>query len=85
MYFVRDGHKILLNDGPQDMAVLTAMFILSSLGCAVCLYYGSVMLLFVPGYPGESYWQHERIIYGLVPLGLSAVFFLAGCAFKSCR
>jgi hypothetical protein len=65
--------------------VLTAMFILSFLGCAVCLYYGSVMLLFVSGYPGESYWQRERMIYGVVPLGLSAIFFLAGCAFKSRR
>ena len=66
-------------------AVLTAMFILSFLCSAFCLYYGSVMLLFVAGYPGESYWQRERIIYGVAPLGLSAIFFLAGCTFKSRR
>jgi hypothetical protein len=61
------------------------MLILSFLGGAGCLYYGSVMLLFVPGYPGESYWQRERIIYGMLPVGLSAVFFLAGLALKSRR
>jgi len=33
------------------------------------------MLCCVPGYPGESFWQRERILYGLLPLcGAITVF-----------
>ncbi len=55
------------------------------LGGAFCLYYGCVMLFFVPGYPGESYWARERVLYGLAPLVLSVILFLAGYAVRSRR
>jgi hypothetical protein len=37
----------------------------------VSLYFGSGMLLLVPGYPGESYFAKERFIYGVLPALLS--------------
>lgn len=33
------------------------------------LYYGSTMLLLVPGVPGGMYWTRERALYGLFPAG----------------
>jgi hypothetical protein len=39
------------------------------------LAYGAVMLCCVPGYPGESFWQRERILYGLVPLCVAITVF----------
>jgi len=43
------------------------------------LYYGSAMLLFVPGYTGESYFASGRMIYGAFPTLVSvALLVLAG-------
>jgi hypothetical protein len=48
------------------------------LGC-FCLYYGTGMMLVIPGYPGEHYLSWGRILYGVVPTILSAGFLaLAG-------
>jgi hypothetical protein len=41
-------------------------------GACVALYYGSGMLLVVPGYPGESYLVAKRMGYGILPILLSA-------------
>ena len=40
------------------------------------LYYGGVMLLFVPGYPGEPYLSASRVGLGVVP-ALAGVALLA--------
>lgn len=40
-------------------------------GACVALYSGAVMLLFVPGYPGESYFAAKRMLYGIPPTLLS--------------
>src|ERR1017187_2199321 len=37
----------------------------------VALYAGAVMLLFAPGYPGESYFAPKRMLYGIPPTLLS--------------
>jgi len=48
------------------------------LGC-FCLYYGTGMMLVIPGYPGERYLSWGRILYGVVPTMLSVGFIvLAG-------
>lgn len=39
-------------------------------GCA-CLYFAAVALLMIPGYPGESYLNWFRVVYGLVPAFLT--------------
>lgn len=44
------------------------------------LYYGSTMLLLVPGYRGEPYLAKERTIYGLYPT-LFSLCLLAGVGF----
>ena len=41
------------------------------IGACVALYGGTVMLLFVPGYPGESYFTAKRMLYGIPPVILS--------------
>ena len=41
-------------------------------GACVALYYGSGMLLVVPGYPGESHFAAKRMLYGILPTLLSA-------------
>ena len=40
-------------------------------GACVALYAGTVMLLFVPGYPGETYFAPKRMLYGIPPTVLS--------------
>lgn len=37
----------------------------------LALYAGAVMLLFVPGYPGEGYFAPKRMLYGIPPILLS--------------
>ncbi len=32
------------------------------------------MLLLMPGYPGESYWQRERVVYRLLPFFAGTLF-----------
>jgi hypothetical protein len=44
--------------------------ITEALGC-FCLYYGTAMMLIVPGYPGEHYLSWGRFIYGFAPTVLS--------------
>jgi len=49
-----------------------------TLGC-VSLYFGTGMLLVVPGYPGERFLSWPRAVYGVAPTLLSAVLLaLAG-------
>ena len=43
-----------------------ACVVLFIAACAL-LYFGSGMLLFVPGYPGENYFALKRVIYGVLP------------------
>jgi hypothetical protein len=40
------------------------------LGC-FCLYFGTAMMLLVPGYPGERYLNWATIAYGVAPTVLS--------------
>jgi len=54
-----------------------------SIGIAVVacglLYFGTGMLLLVPGFPGESYFTSGRMIYGAVPtMSSAALLVLAG-------
>jgi hypothetical protein len=52
------------------------------LGC-FCLYYGTGMMLVVPGYPGERYLSWGRFIYGVAPAVLSlGLLALAGWFWK---
>jgi hypothetical protein len=37
------------------------------------LAYGVAMAFFVPGYPGESYFQKNRLLYGVLPSVISVV------------
>jgi hypothetical protein len=56
------------------------MKIISSIlfaGACIALYYGSGMLLIVPGYPGESYFAAKRMLYGILPTLLSAVLLVS--------
>lgn len=43
----------------------------------IALYAGAIMLLFVPGYPGESYFAPKRMLYGIPPTVLSIVLLVA--------
>ncbi len=43
-----------------------ASILLFAAAC-VLLYFGTGMLLFVPGYPGEAYFVTKRVLYGLLP------------------
>jgi len=45
-----------------------AIVIMFAAGCFL-LYFGTGMLLLVPGVPGEPYWSGLRALYGLVPAG----------------
>lgn len=47
------------------------------IGACVALYYGTGMLLVVPGFPGESYFALKRMLYGVLPTLLSAALLLA--------
>ena len=51
---------------------MAARFVCLGIG-SVLLYYGVGFLLFVPGVPGESYWQKERLTYGVLPLLFSVI------------
>ena len=46
------------------MRILATLLLLAGL---FLIYYGGVMLLFVPGYPGERYLSTGRIGLGVVP------------------
>lgn len=50
----------------HDMSVKILSGVLFVIAC-VALYAGAVMLLFVPGYPGESYFAPQRMLYGVPP------------------
>lgn len=49
--------------------------LLGLIACFLC-YYGGTMLLIVPGYTGENYFAHGRIIYGLLPMVTSLLLVL---------
>ena len=52
--------------------------IAEGMGC-FCLYYGTAMMLLVPGYPGQHYLSWGRIAYGVGPTVLSiGLLILAG-------
>jgi hypothetical protein len=44
-----------------------AFSIIAEIAACVCLYFAAVTLLMIPRYPGESYLNWFRIVYGLVP------------------
>ncbi len=50
-------------------ALAVSVFIIGS----VLLYFGSGMLLLMPGRPGERYFVSGRILYGVLPVIASAV------------
>ena len=59
----------------MQMKILAALIVFA--GCFL-FYYGSVMLFFVPGYPGERYLSVGRIGFGVLPfLGGIGLFALA--------
>ena len=60
----------LMNVGKDGLAAVAAFAIATFL-----LAYGGAMVCCVPCYPGESLWQRERIIYGLIPLCGSITLF----------
>jgi uncharacterized membrane protein YidH (DUF202 family) len=45
--------------------------IIAFLAACALLYYGAVMLLMVPGSPGEQYLSADRVLYGVTPILLS--------------
>jgi hypothetical protein len=46
-------------------------------------YYGAVMAFFVPGYRGESYFQKDRVLLGILPFLLGiGILSLAGWLFS---
>src|SRR5690242_5662585 len=51
--------------------------ILSFAAACVLLYFGTGMLLVVPGYPGEGYFVAKRIIYGFLPSVCSGALLVA--------
>jgi hypothetical protein len=57
---------------PMKSRIGTRLFgaIAEALGC-FCLYYGTGMMLVVPGYPGEHYLSWGRVVYGIAPTVLS--------------
>ncbi len=46
-------------------------------GACVLLYYGTTMLLLVPGYPGETFFAAKRMLYGGLPTLLSAALLVS--------
>lgn len=53
-----------------------ASILLFAAAC-VLLYFGTGMLLFVPGYPGEAYFVTKRVLYGFLPSVCSVAFLVA--------
>lgn len=54
----------------MSMKILSGVLFLVA---CMALYAGAVMLLFVPGYPGESYFAPKRMLYGIPPTLLSII------------
>jgi hypothetical protein len=64
------------------MAAGIATFIVGT----TLLYFGGTMTFLVPGYPGESFFQKDRLLLGIVPLlAALALFILAAWFFRSIR
>lgn len=60
----------------KDWMRLGIVFCLFVVSCCL-LYFGSTMLLFVPGVPGGPYWVEERLLYGLIPATLGVGLLVA--------
>ena len=50
--------------------------LLFAIAC-VLLYFGTGMLLVVPGYPGESYFVTKRILYSVLPTAFGGALLIA--------
>lgn len=68
--------RIELRSSTRSALIKAACLLLLG-GACFFLYYGTVMLFFVPGKPGEYYWAPQRFIYGLLPVFVSAILFIA--------
>ena len=57
----------------QLRVISTLLFI----AACVLLYFGTGMLLVVPGYPGEAYFVTKRVLYGFLPCVCSGTLLIA--------
>ena len=60
----------------QRAILMKVLSIIAAIPACFLLYFGTGMLLVVPGYPGEGYFAKGRIVYGFVPVALSVALLL---------